>query len=162
MSRTLTFPLLVLAAAGCGYTAGYDLQRQGVRTVAVEVVENATLRQRLEIPITTELHKALPIHAGLRAAPRAQADTTLEVEIVEIRGRSLEQGAAANPVREGALLYTVRAVLRDAGSGRVLRDRLITDRVEFRRPIGENERSAVQEASYDIARKIALALEADF
>ena len=125
MSRPTWPALLVvgLTAASCGYTAGYDLTREGVRTVAVEVADNSTFRQRLEIPLTTELHRALPIHAGLRASEPAQADAVLTVEIVDVQGRSLVQGGSADPVREGALLFTVRAVLEDRRTGRVLRDR---------------------------------------
>jgi len=153
--------LLLLPLAGCGYTAGLDLSREGIRTVAVEVTANETFRQRIEIPLTTELYAALPIHTQLTPTSADVADAILTVEIGEVSGRSLIRGGI-DPVREGALIYSVRAVLRNRRTGAILRDRRLHDRAEFRAPIGETEQSAVREASADLARKIALALEPDF
>jgi hypothetical protein len=152
---------LALALAACGYTAGLDLSKEGVRSVAVEVAANDSFRQRLEIPLTTQIYEQLPVHTGLHPASMSTADAVLRVEITDVSERSLVQGSV-HPVEEGALLFQVRAILRDRRTGAVLRDRLVTDRAEFRTPIGETESSATQEAASDLARKIALALEADF
>lgn len=156
--------LLATAAAlgGCGYATGFDLASQGVRTVAVTVAGNQSFRQRVEIPLTAEINRALPVHAGLTPVSFDEADTILTVEITDIRGRSLIQGRRSDPVREGALDFSVRVVLRDRQSGEVLRDRRVFDRAEFRSPLEETEESAIAEATRDLARKIALALEADF
>lgn len=152
---------LVLALAACGYTVGLDPRHAGVRSVAIEVAANDSFRQRLEIPLTTEICSALPVHTGLRPASMRTADAVLRVEITDVDQRSLVQGGV-HPVEEGALLFRVRVILLDRRTGAVLRDRVVTDRAEFRSPIGETEASAIQEAASDLARKIALALEADF
>ena len=47
-------------------------------------------------------------------------------------------------------------------SGEIVREELVLDRSEFRTPIGETEGSAAREASFNLARKIVLALEEGF
>ena len=160
----LLMPAALLAAllAGCGYSTGFDLPSEGIRTVAVKVAGNNTFRQRLEIPLTAEIQRALPIYDGLYLASFEEADAILTVEITDIQGRSLIQGRAQDPVREGTLDYSVQATLRSRRTGEVLRDRRVFDRAEFRSPIGETEETAIAEASRELARKIALALERDF
>jgi hypothetical protein len=150
-----------LAAAACGYTAGFDLAERGLRTVHVQVVGNQTFRQRLEEPLTRQLYELLPIHTGLVLASAAGADAVLTVDILAVEGRSLVQGTL-HPVEEGALDYEVRVALHDRRTGALVRSAVVRDLSEFRIPVDENERTAVREASADLARKIALALEPAF
>jgi hypothetical protein len=149
------------AALGCGYTAGYDASRSGPRTVAVRIAGNETFRQRQEQLLTRELAQAVTVYSSMRPTTFAAADAILEVDIVDIRTRPLVQGRP-EPMTEGALAYAVSARLVDRRSGAVLRERRVLDRAEFRTSVGENEASAGQEAAADLARKIVLALEADF
>ena len=69
MSRPGALLLLLLAA--CGYSAGFDLANEGIRTVAVEVAGNASFRQKLEVPLMRELHQALAEHSQLVVAKPA-------------------------------------------------------------------------------------------
>jgi hypothetical protein len=100
-------------------------------------------------------------------ADRRRADATLKVVLQDAQERTLVVGArndanpiASDPVREGAFSAAVwiRLVGRD---GVALVERRITDRTEFRSPIGEDLTSARKELIEDLARKIALALETD-
>lgn len=158
---------LALAATvtSCGYSVGYDREASaagaGMHTVGVQVVGNRTFRQRLEIPITRQLQEALPLHTGLTPTSPERADTVLQVDLVDVQGLSLLQGAV-HPITEGGLRFRVEVKLYDRRTGALLRQRQITDISEFRSPIGENQGSALTEAAADLARKIALALEADF
>lgn len=162
IALSITGGLLAALLGGCGYSTGFELPATGIRTVAVKVAGNNTYRQRLEIPLTADIQRALPIYAGLYLASFEEADAILTVEIVDIQGRSLIQGSSQDPVREGALDYSVHVTLHNRRTGEVLRERQVFDRAEFRSPIGETEETAVAEASADLARKIALALDADF
>lgn len=160
--------LLALAgAAGCGYTQGSGLQERGIRTVALEVVGNETYRQRLEVELGAALARELPVASDLTLADRRRADATLKVVLQDAQERTLVVGVrndvqpiASDPVREGTFQAAVwiRLVGRD---GRALVERRITDRTEFRSPIGEDLTSARKELVEDLARKIALALETD-
>jgi hypothetical protein len=163
-SRLIASSLTVLILAitgGCGYSAGFDEASAPGRTVAVEIAGNSTLRQRLERPLTRDLVEAVPVYSNMRLAGHRSADRILRVEIDDVEARALVR-AGTTPVREGALDYRVRAKLIDARTGAVLRNAVVLDRAEFRVAVGETESTAVQEASFDLARKIVLALEEGF
>lgn len=160
MSRRLS-PLLCLAAAACGYTFGSGLPEAGVRTVALAVVGNETYRQRLEVELTAALARELPVSTDLRLTTRARADAVLQVVIEQVQDATLVTGGRPQPVREGTLGAAVRMRLV-AADGRLLVDRTLLDRTEFRSPIGEDLSTARSELVNDLARKIALALEAGF
>ena len=159
MSRPGALLLLLLAA--CGYSAGFDLANEGIRTVAVEVAGNASFRQKLEVPLMRELHQALAEHSQLVVAKAGRADSRLVVDILDVQGRSLATGGQS-PIKEGALEFAVRVRLLREPDGHVVRDRRVLDRAEFRVPVGENLTTATNEAAADLARKIVLALEPDF
>lgn len=152
---------LALPIAGCGYTVGSGLDSLGVRTVALDVVGNDTFRQRLEVDLGQALARELPVTSDVVLADARTADAVLEVLFTDAEERTLVPGGRQDPVREGAFRAAVwvRLVGRD---GRNVLERRITDRTEFRSPIGEDLSSARQELVEDLARKIALALETGF
>ncbi|MGA0868474.1 MAG: LPS assembly lipoprotein LptE [Planctomycetota bacterium] len=153
---------LAMALSGCGYSLGYDDFGPPGRTVAVQVVDNRSFRQRVELDLTRQILEELTIHGDLRPADRRRADTVLEVTLADVTGRTLVGAGQGFPVREGALEFVCEVRLLDGATGHVLRETEIRDRAEFRAPVGETEATAYAEASYDLARKIVLALEADF
>ncbi|MFY9345277.1 MAG: hypothetical protein WAT39_22495 [Planctomycetota bacterium] len=159
MIRAAVF--LSLLAGGCGYTQGSGLREQGIRTVALQVVGNDTYRQRLEVDLGLALTRELPVSSDLVLADARSADARLEVTITDDEERTLVTGSRSDPVREGAFRAGVwmRLVGRD---GKVVLERRIADRTEFRTPIGENLTTARAELVEDLARKIALALETGF
>lgn len=157
--------VLASLASACGYSFGSGLDRSGIHTIGLLVVGNETYRQRIEVALGAALARELPVSTDLRFADRRSADAVLQVVFAETRERTLVSGSASDansgPVREGALEAAVRMQLlgRD---GRVLIERRLLDRTEFRSPIGEDLSSAQTELVEDLARKIALALESDF
>jgi hypothetical protein len=153
--------LAVAALAACGYTSGTGLDRLGVRTVALDVVGNDTFRQRLEAELSAALARELPISSDVVLADRRRADAILQVVLTSEEERTLVVGPRTDPVREGAFAaaVSVRLVARD---GSTLLERQLTDRTEFRSPIGENLTTARAELVEDLARKIALSLAADW
>ncbi len=160
-ARSTWLALVLLTTGGCGYTFGSGLPETGVRTISLAVVGNDTYRQRLEADLTAALARELPVSTDLRLAAPGHADATLQVMITDARERTLVAGSRADPVREGALESAVRMRLV-AADGRVLIERTLLDRTEFRSPIGEDLTSASAELVNDLARKITLALETGF
>ncbi len=159
--------LAALLLAGCGYSVGYQDFGPSRRTVSLQVVGNDTLRQRFEIPLTRALQEELPIHTNFRITSPGQADRVLAIDLADVTNRSmvgggLGPGRTRLPVREGALEFAVRARLLDARTGQTLYETGVLDRAEYRIAVGETENSALAEASFDLARKIALALEDPF
>lgn len=160
MTRRWLSPSLLLLAAGCGYTFGSGLDREGVRTIAVAVVGNESYRQRLETELSAALSTELQT-TDLTLASRQQADAILHVTIAGAQERTLVPGDRTDPVREGAFEAAVRMKLVRR-NGSVVLERTLLDRTEFRDPIGENLTTARAELVGDLARKIALALESGF
>ena len=159
--RTAVAIALATALAACGYTFGSGLEQLGVRTVALDVVGNDTFRQRLEADLSAALSRELPVSSGLVLAPHDTADAVLQVVLTDAAERTLVVGEAGDPVREGAFAATVHVRLVDR-AGVVVLERRLRDRTEFRSPIGEDLTSARAELVEDLARKIALSLEAGF
>lgn len=162
MTRRLQLSLSpwLLLAAGCGYTFGSGLDREGVRTIAVAVVGNESYRQRLEAELSAALATELQL-TDLTLAPRQQADAVLHVTIAGAQERTLVPGDRTDPVREGAFEAAIRMKLVRR-NGAVVLERTLLDRTEFRDPIGEDLTTARAELVGDLARKIALALESGF
>ena len=148
--------------ASCGYTAGSGLRERGVRTVYVRAVGNDTWRQRLESDLGAAVARELSVSSDLLPGDSSSADAVLEVRLADERERTLVTGDRTAPVREGAQEAVVRVKLTERQTGRVLIDHAVTDRVEFRDPIGEDLTTARQELVADLARKIVLALETAF
>jgi hypothetical protein len=152
----------LLGGAGCGYSVGYEDFGPDGRTVAVRVVDNRSFRQRIELPLTRQILEQLPILGELRPAAPDRADTVLEVVLADVQGQTLVGAGQGYPVREGSLDFVAEVRLRDRPTGAVLREATVLDRAEFRSPVGETEASAIDESTYDLARKIVLALEDEF
>ena len=160
--RTAWAIVLGALAAGCGYSSGSGLAERGVRTVFLRAVANDTFRQRLESELSAAVSRELAVSSDLLPSASATADAVLELRIASERERTLVTGDRTAPVREGAQEASVRVVLTESRTGRVLVDRVIVDRAEFRDPIGEDLTSARKEMVEDLARKIVLALETGF
>ena len=156
--------LLVAVPAlwGCGYTFGSGLSQEGIRTVAVRVVDNETFRHRLEIPLTRQINAELVNLTNLVPAPESSADAILHVEIVDAFEQTLVIGNNTTPVKEGALAMLIRSRLVARGTGQAVTDREILDQKEFRVPVGEGLETATAEMIADMARRIVLSLETGF
>jgi hypothetical protein len=153
---------LLLLLAGCGYSFGSGLPTHGIRTVHVQPPGNDTFRQRLEADLGAAVTRELTVSSDLLPGAAGDADALLSLQFVEAGELTLVSGDRTAPVREGALESAVRMRLVERKTGKVLMDRLVHDRAEFRDPIGEDLTSARAEMVTDLARKIVLALETGF
>jgi hypothetical protein len=158
MKRRGTAILLLTLATACGYRAGGLMEDLGVRRIAVQVVGNQSFRQRYEAPLTRRILEDLSVHSTVVPSTVDRADAVLEVEVRELSGQVLSEGGAA-PIREGAILAQIDARLVARKDGKVLRQARISDRAEYRVPVGETLASAQDETVRDLARKVMLVLE---
>ena len=145
---------------GCGYTVGFNTP-PGVQTIAVDVVANASYRQRLERDLTRAIDEEIQEYSNLRRAPRSRADAILEVEILAVRNTTLMIGVTT-PVGEGSIDTIAHIRLIERRTGAVLVDRQLRDIAEYRTLIGEDESSARSEMVSDLGRAIVLALDGSF
>ncbi len=162
-ARVRVVPILALLplVGACGYSFGVEQFGSGVRSVAIEVVQNRTLRQGFEVPLTRAIQRSIARHTDVRPTSSPQhADAVLRVSLDDIQGNVHVRGFNP-PVREGLLDFQLTVQLVDR-QGEVLRERKVRDQAEFRTAIGESEDSATAEALSDLGRKIVLALEGEF
>lgn len=150
-----------LLTGGCGYAFGFQPVAGGVRTVAVQVVDNVTYRQRFERDLTRSVARQLNEYSAYRHAKPSVADAILRVEIVAIRNSTLVFGRT-RPVDEGALDAIVQIRLIERRTGDTLVDTKHRDIAEYRTMISEDESTARREMVSDLGRAIVLALEGDF
>ena len=158
MNARVASLVLLGTLAACGYQAGGLMEDVGVHRVFVQVVGNQTFRQRFEAPLTRRILEDLSVQSTVVPTSRDRADAVLEVDVLELQGQVLSEGGAA-PIREGAILATITARLVRRTDGKVLREARISDRAEYRVPVGETLASAEDETVRDLARKVMLAME---
>jgi len=155
----LVVPLVaVLTLGGCGYSLRASMPA-GIKTVHVPVLENKTAEPGIEDFITSALTQAV-VGTGARiAASAADADASLEGQIVEYRLISLSFDSSAN-VTSYRLIIALALTFKDLRQNKVIWKQ---DRVEERADFvvsGQvtqtlaREQVAVQRAAVDVARAI--------
>jgi hypothetical protein len=145
---------------GCGYAMGFQSVAPGIRSIAVEIVDNLSFRQRLERDLTRSIARQLSEYSPYRHASRSTADAILRVEIDAVRNSALVIGTT-RPIQEGAFDVIARIRLIERRTGEILVDTRQRDVAEYRTLIDETESSARRELVSDLGRAIVLALEGD-
>lgn len=96
---------VVCVVAGCGYSTRY-VAPQGVRTVAVSVLENRTLYSGVEFELTDAIIKEIASKTPLRIAAAGEADAQLRGSLQDYGLRVLRRDT------EGAVAeYQLRALV---------------------------------------------------
>ncbi len=159
--RARSFCALVLAAeaitAGCGYRLGYP-GRAGVRTVAVPIAENQTLRREVEFPLTEAIVREIQRRTPLIVvgSPEA-ADAVLEVTLSRFEERVLVEGESDEVLESAAILTArVRLLGRD---GRPLLEERIVESAEFPAVAGGAAGDVAPQALERIAERVVMLLE---
>jgi len=98
--------LTAIVLTGCGYSTS-SLIRDDIRTVHVPVFDNQTWRRGLEVDLTRAIVEELKLHTHLRIAPKDEADSTLEGELVEFT-----QSVVTKSVDDQVLLKRAQATVR--------------------------------------------------
>jgi len=73
---------------GCKYSTG-NLLRDDIRTVYIPVFKNDTFFRGLEVELTRAVVNEIKLHTRMRIAPRDEADSVIEGELVEFEQRSV-------------------------------------------------------------------------
>lgn len=151
--------LLLLAAAGCGYSLRASLPA-GIKTVHIPTLENRTQEPGIEDFLTQALTQAVVTSGRVRIARSAEeADATLEGAIVEYNLSSLAFDRSAN-VTQYRLRVALALTFKDLRRNEVLwkQDR-IEERADFQ-VSGQvtqtlaREEDAVRRAAIDVSRAI--------
>jgi outer membrane lipopolysaccharide assembly protein LptE/RlpB len=155
---------VVLLLAGCGYSVRGHLP-EDVRTVAVPILVNRTMKPAVETEMTRALADAFATDGRLRVVSRDTADTLLEGEVTSYELISIAFDPEAQ-VRLYRLVVTLNVRLRDVRRNTVLfNGQGLSEKADFRvsGAVSETisrEEIALRAATLDIARAVvALAIE---
>jgi hypothetical protein len=154
----------VLLLAGCGYSVRGHLP-DDVRTVAVPILANRTLKPAVETEMTRALADAFATDGRLKVVSRDIADTLLEGEVTSYELISIAFDPEAN-VRLYRLVVMLNVRLRDVRRNTILfNGQGLSEKADFRvsGTVSETisrEEIALRAATLDIARAVvALAIE---
>lgn len=157
MRKTLLLGALVLTA--CGYTTG-SLVPAGYKTIAVPVFDNTTRRHDLEFELTRAVVEEIHSRTGLHVvSPSDSPDLVLRGKLVEAEEEVLSTEDDQR-IRESAYFLTAEVEVVEAKSGKsvVKKDR-VTERESFVPKVGEDVRTAREEAGRALAERIVQRLE---
>jgi outer membrane lipopolysaccharide assembly protein LptE/RlpB len=155
--KTLLLGALVLTA--CGYTTG-SLVPAGYKTIAVPVFDNTTRRHDLEFELTRAVVEEIHSRTGLHVvSPSDSPDLVLRGKLVEAEEEVLSTEDDQR-IRESAYFLTAEVEVVEAKSGKsvVKKDR-VTERESFVPKVGEDVRTAREEAGRALAERIVQRLE---
>ena len=159
MKRVL-FLALAAALTGCGYSTG-SLVPAGYRTIAVPVFDNTTQRHDLEWELTRAVVEEIHSRTALRVVdPSDSPDLVLSGSLVDVSEDVLSH-MNRQRIRESAYFLTAEVEVLDGHTGKTIvkKDR-VTERESFVPLVGENVRTAREEAGRSLAERIVQRLEA--
>ena len=140
MSRPGPIPMACLLVAifaigGCGYhwsdnaTTGQGpdpdfqwkgLYRQDVKTVAVPIFTNRTYYRGVEFNLTKAIINQLESRTPYKVAPKEQADTILEGQIIDVEVHTQSRSQTAGIPQEQLYIVIVNFTWKDLRSGKIL------------------------------------------
>jgi outer membrane lipopolysaccharide assembly protein LptE/RlpB len=167
---TIIFALIVLLTGACGYSfrSDHSALPDGVHSINVPTVKNATTYTELTNSLTNQLIHQFTLSQGLRVTVPDEADAILETEVksVQIQGAARSSDRSSSASRR--VIVEVAAVLKLKEGGTVVWQ---TDRVEGRRTyrvvtdqsvVEANLSLALQDIAQEIAEKIQRYIFEDF
>lgn len=155
--RFLAAALVLLA--GCGYSTG-SLAPAGYRTIAVPVFDNTTRRHDLEYELTRQVVEEIHSRTALRVvSPSDSPDLVLNATLVDADEEVLSH-LDRQRIRESAYFLTAEVEVVDARTGKpVVKKGRVTERESYVPSIGEDVRTAREEAGRTLAERIVQRLE---
>lgn len=158
------------AVAGCGYSAGFK-PRAGIKSVAIPIFENRSLRRELEFPLTEAVVREVQRRTPLIVTSPEKADITLRGTIEAFdqavlvegdRSTVLESSAAISvgvvaTERRGGELFRYSGRGARAGDGRT--GPAILEIAQFSAAQGETLARPTADAFGGLAQRIVMLLE---
>ncbi len=137
MLRKTVILLVALAAAGCGYRAGYTVRRD-IDKLSVPIFKNDTFYRGLELTLTSEVLSAVEKRTPYSITDSSEADAILVGRIASYKTTVLHEDTANTAIETG-LALVVEVSLEEARSGKVLYRGEIREGDSFAAAAGETE-----------------------
>ena len=127
------------------------------------IFANKDFRRGLEFQLTEALVKAVELYTPYKTTSNPNAaDTTLSGEIIEVRQGTLGLDFRTHLPRGTQATVIASFRWKDNRDGKILAQmKLITQSVDYIRPVGENFYEASQEALNDLAERIVEKMETE-
>jgi hypothetical protein len=157
--RRAALAAALAAICGCGYSTG-SLVPKDRKTIAVPVFANPTRRHDLEFEVTRAVVEEIHSRTSLVVvAPSDSPDLVLKGALVDVDEEVLSH-ADDQRIRESAYFLTAEIEVVDGRSGEaVVKKSRVTERESYVPSIGENARTAREEAGRALAERIVHRLE---
>ncbi len=151
--------LMTLGLSGCGYTTR-SLVSEDYTTIAVPVFENETRRRDLEWALTQQVAEELQARTHLRVVGLDDdPDLVLNGGLVDVDEDILSSRGLQRP-RESIVLMTASIEIVEQRTGKtVVPTRRVTERESYSPVVGEDIRTAREEATRSLAERIVRQLE---
>lgn len=160
--KKLIFGLLILTVGltglvGCQYSAHPYMQN--VRTIAVEIFDNKTLRRNHEFELTHRLERELKAKTPfILVKPDARPDLLLTGEIIDYVKPALVEDID-DRVIESQVVITIKVSLRDLKTNNLVFEKTHSENAELVGSRGENEITARSEVYEKLTRWTVSQLE---
>ena len=160
--KTVAIGLALSIITGCGYSTQRPF-RKDVKTIYVKPFGSKAFRRRIEFNLTEAIKKRINSDTPYKLTSQNRADTILTGEILEVKQSTMGRDFELNIPRETQLTLAVRFQWKDLRTGKILvnRDKWIQS-VDYVRPVGETEFTALQGAVNRIAETIVEQLESQW
>ena len=151
--------LVCVSLSGCGYTLGFRPAR-GIRSLAVPVAQNATLRRGIELDLTDLMRREVLLKSPIRLESIDEADAVLRLTIAALDERVLVEDDA-DTVLESSVRLVLTVTLEDRRDGTRLIDSLALEpeTAEFVPAQLESRDSATREALRNLVKRVVPLLE---
>lgn len=158
----LMLAALVLAPAGCGYSAK-PLYRTSVKTISVPIFRNKSYSRDWEFRLTEAICKNIEYRTPFKVTQGQRADTELTGEIITVDQDVLTRRFNLNLPRESQITVAVNFQWKDLRTGRILIKRGNFSRSATDIPqLGERAQDATQLAIERLAEAIVEQLQTEF
>lgn len=177
LALTLLTAVLALAVGGCGYNQSNDysdkksqgryqwrsLYRQDIRTVAVPIFTNKSFFRGTEFKLTKAVINDLEVMTPYKVVDRAQADTILEGEIVNVVGGMISADRHTALPQEEMVTITINFIWKDLRTGKILTQRKgFAQSAMYYPTLGESVAIGEQSGVEKLAAAVVQQLEAEW
>ena len=157
MRQGLLFLVLLTTlgvSTGCDYSSD-RVFRSDINSVHIEIFESKEFRRNLEFLLTEAVMKRVSSDTPYRIADKAQADTILSGEVLQVRQSAFAPDFISRQPRDVQMTMVIRVLWKDLRNGRILMDRpLLLQGIDYLPAAGESEAYAEQRVVDRMAARI--------
>ena len=159
--KIVALAAVAMALTGCGYRAS-TLMPSDVRSVHIDMFDNATFRHEIEIPLTESVKNEVVRLTDLEIKPRADADSVLKGTITRVIASVAAYNDRDQIFTQDVTVY-VRFEWRRTGTDELIAgSSSVAATGKLIAPEGDSQFTATAEAFRDVAQLIVQQMQQGF